>query len=212
MSRHATPAAPDEGVCQEMHHALLRADPTAPSDFARAVLDPLAAWLRTRNAGASPDLCDEAAVQTVHAHLLRPEKYDTERGMSLWRYLQMAAQGDLLNLLHREKRHRHLPLNENDVVLTAPGGNARGRSASPLQALCDAEDEQLRQKRLQALRTALTEPEQRVLDLLIAGERRTSLFAAALGLDHRSAAEQKAEVKRVKDRLMKRLRRRGMTT
>jgi len=48
---------------------------------------------------------------------------------------------------------------------------------------------------------------QRVLDLQRCGERRTAVFAEGLGIADRPVSEQEAEVKRVKDRILKRLQR-----
>ena len=44
---------------------------------------------------------------------------------------------------------------------------------------------------------------------MLAGERRTAVFAAAVGLSDRSLREQAQEVKRVKDRIKKRIERAG---
>ena len=49
--------------------------------------------------------------------------------------------------------------------------------------------------------------DQALLDLLEQGERSTERFAAALGLGGQSVQEQRAEVKRRKDRIKKKLRR-----
>ena len=51
--------------------------------------------------------------------------------------------------------------------------------------------------------------EERVLDLMLVGERSTSAYAAALGLVDRPRAERAREAKRVKDRIKKRLERAG---
>ncbi len=57
------------------------------------------------------------------------------------------------------------------------------------------------------LRAKLSLEERRVMDLMLDGERKTRVYAEALGLSGLPAAEQKREIKRVKDRLKKRLER-----
>ncbi len=54
---------------------------------------------------------------------------------------------------------------------------------------------------------AFDDAERRAFELMRAGERRTAVFAAALGLTDRPPAGQADEVKRVKDKIMQRLRR-----
>ena len=46
-------------------------------------------------------------------------------------------------------------------------------------------------------------------DLLLEGERTTERFALAIGADHLSQDEQRPAVKRVKDRIKKRIERKG---
>jgi hypothetical protein len=57
------------------------------------------------------------------------------------------------------------------------------------------------------MRGACDAVEWKVVQLMADGERRSPTYAALLGLGHLPAAEQAREVKRVKDRLQKRLRR-----
>ncbi|HZZ81447.1 MAG TPA: hypothetical protein VFE62_23295, partial [Gemmataceae bacterium] len=56
-------------------------------------------------------------------------------------------------------------------------------------------------------RHGLTEAENLALDLMLQDERRTSEFAKVLGLETMPIREQRAQVKRLKDKLKKRLER-----
>ena len=60
-----------------------------------------------------------------------------------------------------------------------------------------------------ALWQQLTDVERRFWEQMEQGEWRTPVFAVILGVTHLSAAEQRREVKRVKDRLKKRKERSG---
>lgn len=207
MHPHPASPFPSEEEGQLLYQALLlRSLATATYDFASAYLPALNAWLQARNPRLSPDLCDEAAVEAVYNFLKAPEQFDPNRGIPLAAFLRLAARRDLLNLLKREKRHAHQALDDKVVELRVVVGNHSGEKG-PLLALCDREDEQERLAILAGVRSMLTEPEQRVLDLMLEGERDTPLFAAALGLAHLSAEEQEIEVKRVKDRIKARIKR-----
>lgn len=54
-----------------------------------------------------------------------------------------------------------------------------------------------------------TDVDRRILQLQLAGERRTSAYAEACGISHLPLAEQRAGVKLRKDRILQRLRRWG---
>jgi hypothetical protein len=57
------------------------------------------------------------------------------------------------------------------------------------------------------VRHDLNAGEERVLALMLDGERKTLAFAQALGIDQLPKKEQKAKVKRLKDKLKKRIER-----
>ena len=57
------------------------------------------------------------------------------------------------------------------------------------------------------VREGLNDAELRVFDLLLKGERKTAVFAAAFGISHLPKEQQVLEVKRVKDMLRTRLKR-----
>jgi hypothetical protein len=59
----------------------------------------------------------------------------------------------------------------------------------------------------ESVRTGLTREEQSVLALMRVKERKTAVYAAALGIAHLPPDAQRQEVKRMKDRLAKRLER-----
>ncbi len=57
------------------------------------------------------------------------------------------------------------------------------------------------------VREGLSDAESKALELLLDGERKTAVFAEALGIGHLPTTDQRAEVKRVKDKLKKRIQR-----
>lgn len=171
------------------------ADRIASSEFADAFLPAVLARLRTGSPGLPDEFLVEAAGTAVLDFVKRPAAFDPAR-RSLLGYLVMAAEGDLKNLLKREGRHQKLRL---VVELDELPGNETTDGDSPP---C-FED----YAGLMAVRDALPPPEREFLDLMRQGSGDHATFAAILGLEALPLDEQRAEVKRVRDRILKRLRR-----
>jgi DNA-directed RNA polymerase specialized sigma24 family protein len=183
---------------------LLARDASAWSELFTTFYDPLIAWLSRRMRYADPHLIEEAAETALLALGNNPQGYDPRRA-SLEGYLRLSARGDLLNLLRRERRHR---LKRCDLRLVEDGveaGKYPGREDDPSWRLCLAEETE----RLLRPPPGLSEGERRVWELMQRGERATSVCAEALGLSHLPRHEQAVKVKRVKDRISKRLERAG---
>jgi RNA polymerase sigma factor (sigma-70 family) len=203
----APPPPEPSGPFQDVHRRLMERDPTAPADLASALLEPLIHWLAETNPRVDPDLLCEAADEAVLALIHHPSSYKPEKGLALERYLRMSAQGDLRNLLRRDRPHqKRVPWEV--VELSEEHGNYLGQEDDPSLPLVLEEERQ----RLQAVipgsvREGLSEGELRALDLLQQQERRTAAYAEALGITERPTEEQKKIVKQVKDKLSKRLER-----
>lgn len=201
--------APSREAGLALHRRLLADDPTAPADLASAYLDHLAEWLLARNPRVpDPHLHTEAAGEAIIALIKNPRSYDPAR-LSLEAYLHMSAQGDLRNLLRKERRHQAHRARWEAVELSPARGKELWDTANDPARIVGREDET-------AIPTApappgLTTRETGVLALMRAGERKTVAYARLLGLADRPIAEQRREVKRVKDRLQKRLARAGGT-
>jgi hypothetical protein len=207
MSRARAPfPSPDEGL--RLHLRLLEQDPVAPADVCRAYIKPLADWLDGTFRLGDPDLAHTAAGDALLKYVQHPEAYDP-RGASLAAYLRMAARGDLVNLLDKEGRHQRQRVPWKVVELDQEGGNLFGREDEPSRQLERAEEAAAWQQFLRSVQEGWTPAEQRALEFMLAGERSTAVFAAALGFGSLPAAEQEREVKRVKDRILARLKREG---
>src|SRR5437667_7528373 len=101
----APPPVPVAQDHQTLYRRLLESDPTAPNDLAEALLEPLMLWLSERHRHTHPDLIAQAADDALLNLFRKPSSYDPEKG-SLEGYLRMSAEGDLRNLLARERRRR----------------------------------------------------------------------------------------------------------
>lgn len=206
------PPAPNEG------HALWERltsddDPTASSDLACAYRDSLAEWLKRCYPRVDPDDCDAAAHNAIITLIKNPTTYKPER-QTLDVYLHMSAAGDLKNILRAEKRHRDRRADLEAVEHSSSVGKYLwDEEADPAFVVERNEDEAAAAAAAATLRMAIVQglspKETRVLDLMQAGERKTGTYARVLGIEDRPTEEQKREVKRVKDRLKKRIERAG---
>jgi plasmid stabilization system protein ParE len=201
------PPSPSPEQGRALHARLLAGDPVAPADLAEAYLESLAAWLERQNPRVTdPHLCTVAAGEAIIALIKAPRSYDPAR-RSLEGYLRMSAQGDLRNLLRTERRHSLRRASLDAVELSPVAG----------KDLWDVEGDPARIVDQEAELTAIPPPklpgltpqEERVLALLRQGERRTIAYARVLDIEYLPVPEQRQEVKRVKDRLQKRLTRAG---
>ncbi len=189
-----------------LHRRLVEADPTASADLAAAYLDHLIDWLASHNRKIAPELCVEAAEDAILALIKNPKSYDSSR-QGLSAYLHLSAQGDLQNLLRREARHARGKSWES-VEHTPDAGKYLARDDDPALPLQIKEEAAMAcQEIVPEVREGLKDAESSVLDLLLKGERRTAVFAAAFGISHLPKEKQASEIKRVKDMLKNRLKR-----
>jgi hypothetical protein len=126
--------------------------------------------------------------------------------MELGAYLRMAARGDLLNLRKREGKHQKGRVALAVVEDEGEDGNLSVEEEPSVQLEAAEEAERCRDL-LKAMTEDFTEEERRVLELMLAGERTTSVYASVLRLEELPANEREREVKKVKDRIKKRLER-----
>jgi RNA polymerase sigma factor (sigma-70 family) len=152
----------------------------------------LVAFLRRTFSRVDDHLREEAAGTTLLDLVKCPERYKPELA-SLRSYLQRSARCDLLNLLRRENRARTVPL--DSVAQPAEHRN------DPR----DATDNPLDDPRLAAEIEAFNADERATFELMCDEVRDTDEYAKRLGLSHLPTDERRAAVKRVKDRVQKRL-------
>ncbi|HEY7065728.1 MAG TPA: hypothetical protein VII06_29910 [Chloroflexota bacterium] len=204
---------PSQDQTIALHQRLLARDPVASSDLAVTYLDWLATWLTRVSPRDEPHLCNTAAEDAIMDLIKRPAAYNPGR-LGLDAYLRMAAKRDLDNLRSRERRHtrRRVAL---DAVEHSPDAGKYLTDEDEDPARIVEQREEIMAKRTRAapaVETAtagLSPGEAEAFRLLQDGERKTAPYAAALGIAHLPAAEQRQQVKRVKDKLKKRLERAG---
>lgn len=196
----------EEGLA--LHERLLTDDPTATSDFIVAFLAPLAAFLHHQLPHLDPHLCQEAAEDALLALVKKPTSYNPLR-KKLNGYLVMSARGDLNNRLRREKKHQQNRQSFHLVEVDAESGKSLQSEETPILQMIHHEEQRSQREFLERCRRQLSPEEQVCLDLLLQGKGQRAELVAALGWMHLSAAEQELQVKRIKDRVKKRLKRAG---
>jgi DNA-directed RNA polymerase specialized sigma24 family protein len=204
-----SPSSSDFPSAQEalsLHLRLCDDDPTATSDVCAACLGPLVRWLASCFREVHPDDCQTAAHQALLSYFRDPQRYRPD-DLPLSAYLRMAARGDLLNLLAKERRHHRRRVSWSAVELDEDGRNLLGTDEDPSRLLEQEEEREEARAVLDAVRRRCTEAEAGALDLMLDGVRDTAAYAAVLGLGGLPVPEQERAVKRVKDRIVKRLER-----
>lgn len=188
-----------------LHQRLLEGEETASSEVCDRFLDPLIKDLNRFNpkiANRDPSLIPDAVVEALLNYIDEPEKYDPER-KELYSYLRMSAEGDLKNLLDKERRRtRDQESLEGDVEVDKKSRN------SPLQLVSipdqEAEKQELREKLEDVLQS---EKDVEVAEMILNEIRKTEHYVDVLNLSDLPIEKQREEVKRAKDRIKKALKR-----
>jgi RNA polymerase sigma-70 factor (ECF subfamily) len=191
-----------------LHQRLLGGDPIASSELVLAYLDPLIRRLGRR----FPTIADitiihDAVTDALLQYVQFPQRFNPAKA-SLDGYLSMAARGDLLNALRKERRRMTRQVRLESVAERELRGNSlveRDNEDASSEALVSAS------QLMRRLQREISDPRDReVLQLMLEGERKTARFANALAIHNLSEGEQRRIVKRCKDRLTKRLQRLGV--
>lgn len=188
----------------DLHSQLCAEDVVAANLLFRVYYLPLVSWLRQRNCTRDDALIEEAAERAIVSLIKNPRSYDPER-LDLFGYLRMSADGDLKNLLRKEKRQQHEPW---IVVETAEAdGKCYGKDEEPAALLQQVEEALAADEFLRGCSLGWSDEEKQVMELMRRGEATTEAIARVLGIESPPFAEQQEIAKRIKDRVMKRLQR-----
>lgn len=199
----------------ELHRALCAGDPTAPARLADLLI--LTLTERARVSGADVHQVESACGLTLARYFQEPNRYDPERG-PLLAWLAKDVRGDILNeLSSATAQHERLEGKRTggEVVELRPGQRNVFQDRAQVypvedDALDRADPHDLTPESLEAIRRELRslEPSERaVAELIGAGVRETAAYSEVLGITHLPVEQQRAAVKREKDRIGKRLER-----
>jgi len=198
---------PVEAELGRLHARLLSGDVVAPTELAERIVPLLRRRLeRLERSAGDPHLVPSVIGLVVAKYLREPERFNPARG-GLVAYLSMEARSDVLNELEARRRRRARELPVADPVELA----SSSRDSTVEEEALDTVDPfgvapEIVQGAVRALRD-LDHLDRQVLQMMADGVRATSAYAAVLGLSHLPADLQRKAVKRLKDRLQRRLER-----
>jgi DNA-directed RNA polymerase specialized sigma24 family protein len=185
-----------------LHRRLLGGDRIASEKLVEVLLPRLASELERQFRKTDPHLVSDGVTDALLDYCARPAAFDEARNVPLDRFLAKAAWRNIANLLRGEKRRKIREgkavdlAGQNVVELYPVAGNPSQNE--PLDT----------KKQLENLLRLLPDPtDRRIFDLRAMGERRTGEFAKVMGITHLSIEQQRYEVKRIKDRIDKVLKR-----
>ena len=198
------PEGDDSAQLLEMHRRLLAGDRTASEAVMRLLHASLTQEVSAQFRQIDQHIIWDGVIDAMLDYCARPQQFDAERGVSLKRFLRLAARRNVMNILRGEQRRK---------VREEAAGHAWAAANVELDPaagnLFQKEESAQRQRQQTALTNALQNPnDQQLLALRLQGVRRTEAFAEILGITHLPIETQRREVKRAKDRIDKLLRRR----
>ena len=193
----------------EQHHRILRRDVIAFAQLCELALPHLISFLEARFVHAEDHLHQSIATDSLLSYRANPTQYNPDK-LSLFAFLRMAAKNDMLNALDKAGRveQRLLDIDDHGVQSQLALEDTPSKEldrASWLQQYTDQTPSDI----LQTLADELNPTDQQVLLLMCEGVRPTARYAEVLGITHLPEDAQRREVKRVKDRLNKKLQRFG---
>jgi len=190
----------------EKYQRLLRNDPTAFAELCEQILPHLVAFLQSIFPQQETHNLEMVAIDVLLRFRTEPEKYDPQK-LSLVAYLRMAARGDMLNLLDKNRRRERRFVNLENLS-TEPEENLIEEHFA-LDEWLEQHTDLSRQELLAALDVELDPSDKGLLLLMLEGVRETHRYAQVMGITHQDETVQRREVKRAKDRLIKQLQRFG---
>lgn len=198
------PGGDESAQLLELHRRLLIGDRIASEEIVTLLLASLTQEVAAQFRHTDQHIIWDGIIDAMLDYCARPQQFDAERGISLKRFLRLAARRNVMNTLRREQRRKA----REEAV-----GHAWAASSVELDPaagnLLQKEESAQRQRQQAALTNALQNPnDQQLLALRVQGVRHTEAFAEILGITHLPIETQRREVKRGKDRIDKMLRRR----
>ncbi len=200
---------PERSWQDRCHQRIIQKDATAFAELSERLLPLLVEFLTRQFPQAERHLPETVAIDCLLGYFNNPIQYRTG-GISLYAYLRMAARYDMLNAVSRMRRseRRLVELEALDAV-RSPQDWSRLTSTQELDTLLHSHTQRSFPEILKLLELQLDGTERKVLELMLQGERSSEAYVNVLGIQGLDEREQRSEVARVKDRLMKRLNRLG---
>ena len=200
---------PSRAWQDSIHQRVLQEDVTAFAELCELALPHLVQFLEKRYPQMDSASHETVAIDSLLDYQSKADQYDFKK-ISLYAYLRMAARRDMLNAIEKTNRFESRladienPFIQNQMLTEASPHEHTGID----EWLIDNTDLSLSEI-MKSLDSELDEHEKKVFMLMLDGVRDTEAYAKVLGLEKLDKPTQQIEVKRTKDRLVKKLRRFG---
>lgn len=191
----------------QQHQRILRREPTAFAELCELALPHLAAFLERLYPSYERHLCEQAAIDSLLSYQTNPAQYNPEQ-LALWPFLRMAAKADMLNLIDKLNRHdRHFVALDEPAIQSQLSEPDTTQEIFALDEWLQQHTQRSRQEIMVFLAEELSLVDKQFLLLMTEGVRESRRYAEVMNILHLDAAAQQSEVKRAKDRLIKKVRR-----
>jgi len=188
----------------KLHNAIKHKDNLALAKLYDLYGDSLVTTLKSRYPRASSRdelFIFESVNEALFGYYKNPETYNPELN-TLKRFLEMAAERDLLNILQKEKRHSNKKDLPDDVELQDIfWNNIKKDENLPDGNMVTSETFDLIENELK--QHFSNDQDISLAKMILSGERATEAFAELLAINHLSLEEQRLFVKKTKDRIKK---------
>ncbi len=191
------------------HQRILRHDVTAFAELCEAALPHLVAFLQAKFPASDPHLREQAVIDGLLTYQARPSQYDPQK-LPLFSFLRMVVRRDLLNALAQQNRHNRQidPLDDPVVMAQLPQEDVI-QDHFALDEWLQQYTNRSRTEIMGLLEAELGQTEREILWLMLEGIRETPVYANIMGINHLDVMEQRHEVKKAKDRILKKVQRLG---
>ena len=188
----------------ELHEAIKEGDNTALSRlydlYGTKVITSLKSWYPKIAAKDDAQIL-EAVNEAFWGYSKNPFTYDIHTS-TLQRFLEVAAERDLKNILAKEKKHANREELPDDVELEEKFWNRITKTGGPTDGEV-IESELLKNVNKELSNYFKNGTDVNLAKLVLVGERETEVFSELLQIKHMTIEEQRSEVKKHKDRIKK---------
>lgn len=196
---------PENETLLRFHARLLSGDRVASNELTRLVLPFLLDDITRHGRNLDEQLTCDGVIDAVLDYCSNPQQFDAELRIPLVRFLANAAWRNVQNLLTSERRRK---VREKTASKKKPEASV---AFDPEARNIQLEAHDQADKKRNAMLEALSDPKDReILLLKLDGVREHDRFAQIMDLTHLPTEQQRAEVKRRKDRITRLLRRKGL--
>lgn len=194
---------------QEQHQRIVDKDPTAFAELCEIALPYLVEFLQNIFPNVESHIQEMVVIDFLLAYQAKPQQYDPDQ-LSLLAYFKMAVRNDTLNAIDKQNRHekRLVSIDTPAVQESLPPQDLLTESGQ-LEEWLQEHTQLSRQEIINRLATELAPEDEQILLLMLEGERDSQKYASVMGVSHLEPNQQRLEVKRAKDRLVKKLSRFG---